>query len=101
MPISPYTQDEDVKRYKENATLGVGKIDYLVASGTKQRHIQDVFNLESFLDLTQITPLQTSYTQTADDRKEEEEKETPKKEDPKEPGIEPSGNNEDSNEGNE
>ena len=101
LPISPYTQDEDVKRYKENATLGVGKIDYLVASGTKQRHIQDVFNLESFLDLTQITPLQTSYTQTADDRKEEEEKETPKKEDPKEPGIEPSGNNEDSNEGNE
>ena len=101
LPISPYNQDEDVKRYKENATLGVGKIDYIIASGTKQRHIQDAFDLESFLDLTQITPLQTSYTQTAEDRKEETEKETPKKEDPKKPGIEPSGNNEDSNEGNE
>ena len=101
LPISPYNQDEDVKRYKENATLGVGKIDYIIASGTKQRHIQDAFDLESFLDLTQITPLQSSYTQTAEDRKEETEKETPKKEDPEEPGIEPSGNNEDSDEGNE
>lgn len=68
LPISKYTQDEDVKRYKENATLGVGKIDYIVASGIKQRHIQDIINLESFLDLTQLTPLQTSYTQTAEDR---------------------------------
>lgn len=90
LPISPYTQDEDVKRYKDNATLGIGKIDYIVASGTKQRHIQDVFDLESRLDLTQIVPLQTSYTQTAEDRKQEE---TPSKssEEQKEPGIEPSG----------
>ena len=101
LPISPYTQDEDVKRYRDNATLGVGKIDYIVASGVKQRHIQDTFDLESFLDLTQITPLQTSYTQTAEDRKEDDEQETPKKENPEEPGIEPSGDEGDSNEGNE
>lgn len=90
-----------MKRYRDNATLGVGKIDYIVASGVKQRHIQDTFDLESFLDLTQITPLQTSYTQTAEDRKEEDEQETPKKENPDEPGIEPSGDEGDSNEGNE
>jgi hypothetical protein len=88
LPISPYTQDEDVKRYKDNATLGVGKIDYMVASGIKQRHIQDVFNLETFLDLTQIVPLQTSYTQTAEDRSSEE---TPSK--GTDPEIEPSGDN--------
>lgn len=68
LPISPYTYDSDVKRYKDNATLGVGKVDYIVASGTKQRYIQDMFNLESFLNLSQITPMQTSYTQTAEDR---------------------------------
>lgn len=76
-----------MKRYKENATLGVGKIDYIIASGTKQRHIQDIFDLEAFLDLTQITPLQTSYTQTAEDRKETTAtEETPKSEiEPSEP----------------
>lgn len=88
LPISPYTYSDDVKQYKENATLGVGKIDYIVASGTKQRYIQDVFNLEKFLDLTQIVPLQTSYTQTAEDRKDGDD--TPSNDDtPKsnEPGL--------------
>lgn len=60
-----------MERYKTSATLGIGKLDYIIASGIKQRHIQDVFDLESFLDLTQITPLQTSYTQTAEDRVKE------------------------------
>lgn len=96
-----------MKRYKDNATLGVGKIDYIIASGTKQRHIQDAFNLESFLDLTQITPMQTSYTQTAADREQEEDKDNPSKksdDETKKPGIEPSGNkdkSEDDGEGNE
>lgn len=96
-----------MKRYKENATLGVGKIDYLIASGTKQRHIQDAFHLESFLDLTQITPMQTSYTQTAEDRDKEDDKGTPSKKSDdasKKPGIEPSGDEEtstDDGEGNE
>lgn len=93
-----------MKRYKDNATLGVGKLDFIVASGTKQRHIQDSFNLESFLDLTQITPMQTSYTQTAEDRVEEEDKDNPSKksdDESKKPGIEPSGNNDESNDDNE
>lgn len=100
MPISPYTQDEDVKRYRDNATLGIGKIDYIVASGTKQRHIQDIFDLEAFLDLTQIVPLQTSYTQTAEDRKNEDET-SDNSEKSKEPGIEPSGNDDSSEESEE
>lgn len=104
LPISPYNQDEDVKRYKDNATLGVGKLDFIVASGIKQRHIQDALNLESFLDLTQITPMQTSYTQTAEDRVEENDKSNPSKksdDESKTPGIEPSGNNDESNDDNE
>ena len=87
LPISLYTYDEDVMRYKDNATLGIGKVDYLIASGTKQRHIQDMFTLEQFLQLDQIQPLQTSYTQTAEDRREETEKESA---DSKDSEIEPS-----------
>lgn len=70
LPISPYTYNDDIKIYKDNATLGVGKLDYLIASGIKQKNIQDQLNLEKFLNLGQITPMQTSYTQTAEDRQE-------------------------------
>jgi hypothetical protein len=58
--------------YKDNATLGIGKLDYIIASGIKQRNLQDQLYLENFLHLEQITPMQTSYTQTAEDRAEEE-----------------------------
>lgn len=71
LPISPYTISDDIKRYKENATLGVGKLDYFIASGIKQKNIQDQLDLEDFLKLDEIKPMQTSYTQTAEDRKED------------------------------
>ena len=58
--------------YKENATLGVGKLDYIIASGIKQKNIQDQLYLEQFLKLDALVPMQTSYTQTAEDRKSEE-----------------------------
>ena len=87
LPISSYTYEDDIKIYKENATLGVGKIDYLVASGIKQKNIEDVLDLENRLQLDRITPMQTSYTQTAEDRKAEEEEGNPSQK--SEPGIEP------------
>ena len=71
LPISPYTYNDDIMKYKENATLGVGKLDYFIASGIKQKNIQDQLYLESFLKLDQIVPMQTC-TQTADDRQEEQ-----------------------------
>lgn len=71
LPISPYTYNDDIKVYKDNATIGVGKLDYFVASGIKQKNIQDQLNLEAFLGLDKVVPMQTSYTQTAEDRKEE------------------------------
>lgn len=72
LPISPYTYNDDIKVFKENATLGVGKLDFIIASGIKQRNIRDQLELEQFLKLDSITPMQTSYTQTAEDRTEEE-----------------------------
>ncbi len=94
LPISPYTYNDDIEVYRENATLGVGKIDYLIASGIKQKNIQDQLYLEKFLRLEDITPMQSSYTQTADDRKDENgEKRT---EDKKKSGIEPTDKNDSS-----
>lgn len=81
--------------YKNNATLGVGKLDYIIASGTKQKNIQDVFNLEKYLHLDEISPMQTSYTQAPEDRDDggeadgKESSDTSSSE-PETSGIEPS-----------
>ena len=90
LPISPYTYADDIKIYKDNATLGVGKLDYIIASGIKQRSIQDNFTLEKFLKLDDITPMQTSYTQTAQDRQDDTGDNKEKKEDSEDKsGVEP------------
>lgn len=92
LPISLYTYNDDMEAYKENATLGVGKLDYFIASGIKQKTIQDQLNLEKFLKLDKITPMQTSYTQTAEDRSKKGVKNTDEvelKEEDSKSGIEP------------
>ena len=66
--LSPYTYNDDMETFRNNATLGVGKLDYFIASGIKQKNVADQLNLETFLKLDQIKPMQTSYTQTAVDR---------------------------------
>ena len=66
LPISPYTYNEDIERYRSNATLGINKIDLIIASGIKQKHIQDNFALEDYLHLERIKPLATSYTQAGE-----------------------------------
>ena len=93
LPISSYTYKDDIEVYKNNATLGVGKLDYLIASGIKQKNIEDMFDLEQYLHLDKITPMQTSYTQSAEDRevKKEENVESDKTEN-KNTGIEPPDN---------
>lgn len=68
LPISSYTLTDDIEIYKVNATLGVNKLDYFIASGVKQKHIADMLQLEQYLGLDRVTPMQTSYTQTAEDR---------------------------------
>ena len=63
LPISNYTYNDDIEIYRNNATLGVNKLDYLIASGTKQKNIQDQIILEDYLGLDKLKPLRTSYTQ--------------------------------------
>lgn len=73
LPISLYTYKDDIEGFRSNATLGVNKMDYLIASGIEQKHISDVLMLEKTLGLENITPMQTSYTQTAEDRNANEQ----------------------------
>ena len=75
--------------------MGVNKIDYLIASGIEQKNISDVLMLERTLGLDLITPMQTSYTQTAEDRasgdnNEEEPNPSTESNDDSSSGIEPS-----------
>ena len=75
-------------------------MDYFIASGIKQKNIQDTLNLENFLGLNEITPMQTSYTQSAEDREREEgsdSKSTTDKSDDNKTEIEPSVNKSDDN----
>lgn len=83
LPVSAYTYNDDIDVYRQNATLGIGKLDYIIASGVKQKNIQDQLELEAFLGLHDITPMQTSYTQTAEDRGKEDDAEDNPKEDDK------------------
>lgn len=89
--LSSYTYSDDIDIFKNNATLGVGKIDYLIASGIKQRNIQDTLELENYLHLDQITPMQTSYTQSSAEQEDNStSNEDNDKEDEESSDIEPS-----------
>lgn len=90
LPISSYTYKDDIEVFKTNATLGVNKIDYIIASGIEQKNISDVLKLEQTLGLEDITPMQTSYTQTAEDRNAASGSEESKDRDTSDSGIEPS-----------
>lgn len=81
LPISPYNEDEKLLAYHQAATLGVGVVDYIVATGTKQVDLEATIELGEFLDLShRLVPLQSSHTQSAmgdadgDDGKKDAEK---------------------------
>lgn len=63
LPITHYNYADRIEVYRQSATLGVGKLEFIVASGIKQSHIADKFILEDYLRLDQLRPLSTSYTQ--------------------------------------
>ena len=64
LPISPYNEKEKLELYRANASLGVGVIDLIVASGTRQVDIEATLQLEESLDLVnRLKPLHSSHTQ--------------------------------------
>lgn len=65
LPMTWYNSSEQINTYKSNAEYGVGRLELIVASGTKQRHIAPKAELEKFLKLEEILkPLQSSHTQS-------------------------------------
>ena len=89
LPLSVYNFSNSILQYKEGATLGTSKLEYIVGLGTKQIDIPSKVKLEDFLKLDQLTPLSTSYTggknaagmldPKAEPKEEEEEKNKNKK----------------------
>lgn len=75
MPITYYNRTEMMNIYKEGATLGVGKLEYLVSTGTKQVDIPAKIELETYLQLDKLKPLSTSYTQNDNSKTAAEEEE--------------------------
>ena len=62
LPLSVYNFSNILLQYKEGATLGASKLEYVVGLGTKQVDIPSKVELEDFLKLNELTPLSTSYT---------------------------------------
>lgn len=63
LPITVIEEEVQVKYYRENAAYGVGKLDAIVATGVKQKHLSDRAKLEDVLQLdTLLRPLQSSHT---------------------------------------
>lgn len=68
LKISAYNEENIIKSYRENASFGLGRLDALIASGVKQKHIRDRSRLEQELNLTELLiPLQSSHTQKGGD----------------------------------
>lgn len=93
LPITHYNLKDMMEIHRRNSEYGIGRLEAIVASGTKQGHIQQKSKLEDFLKLDEVLkPLKSSHTQSGnqtDDKSlspvDETEKADPnKKEDPAE-----------------
>lgn len=66
LPVSPYNEAEKLLLYRQNATLGVGILNYVVAAGTKQIDLNSTLDLDEHLRLNErLRPLQSSHTQSS------------------------------------
>lgn len=77
IPITHYNQDKMMELYRKNSEYGVGKLELIVASGTRQEHINAKADVEKLLKLDEILiPLQSSHTRSQKDAETEKEKST-------------------------
>lgn len=67
LPISRDTYADDLRTYRESASLGVGITSFIVASGIKQKNINSYLEMEDRLDYTnRLKPLRSSHTTSND-----------------------------------
>ena len=79
--------------YHQNATLGIGVLDSVIATGIKQVDLESTIDLEQFLDLrNRLQPLQSAHTQssstTSKSSNKEEQKDKNNPEEEKESKVE-------------
>lgn len=100
LPITVYNEDAKLECLHQSATLGVGVLDYVVGTGTKQVDLEASLELEEFLDLSnRLVPLQSSHTQSStvsDTKKDGDDSKDPNKEEVPEKEIDESSSKEDS-----
>lgn len=84
LPITIYDEVDMIKQYIENAGVGIGRLQAVVATGIKQKNISDLAKVEKLLKLDEILiPLHSMHTstdKTNTETKEEEEEITATKE---------------------
>lgn len=77
LPINAYNRKEMLEELHQSATLGIGIIDYMVASGINQIDIEAELDLQEHLDLVnRLVPLQSSHTQSSSEENLKVGKET-------------------------
>lgn len=99
LPITHYNADEKQNLYRKNAEYGVGRLELIVASGTKQKDIVHKSKLEEHLELDKVLkPLKSSHTQTNEENNNDDDDnndDNPSDEDettPEGQGNDPDGN---------
>jgi hypothetical protein len=74
LPITFVEEDDSVRLYRENATVGIGKLEAVVATGVKQRSLQDRAKLEQMINLDfMLKPLQSSHTMSGNQQTDQEQ----------------------------
>lgn len=74
LPITVTEEDDSVRLYRENATVGIGKLEAVVATGVKQRSLQDRAKLEQMINLDfMLKPLQSSHTMSGNQQTDQEQ----------------------------
>lgn len=72
LPITVYNENEKILLYKEGATLGITKLEYIVSTGIKQINLESKITLENYLKLDQLKPLSVSYTQNDNSKQKDD-----------------------------
>ena len=72
LPITVYNENEKILLYKEGATLGITKLEYIVSTGIKQINLESKIALENYLKLDQLKPLSVSYTQNDNSKQKDD-----------------------------
>jgi hypothetical protein len=74
LPITVAEEDDSIRLYRESATVGIGKLEAVIATGVKQRSLQDRAKLEQMINLdSMLKPLQSSHTMSGNQQTAQEQ----------------------------